>query len=117
MRLTNILFKWKPEFTGYKPKFRGNVYIGVHRFVPPITRNAKYYMLRQILNEEKNMRILNTPFISDEQEGAYLRSIGRSQPEYKDEFMFKTPQKNSHQRYTVDLLDKLDEHRKFRIDE
>lgn len=113
MRLTNILFKYRPEFIGYIPKYRGAVYFGKHRFVPPVTGMHKYFMLRQILNEEKNMRILNQPFITDDQEAAYLRSIDRSQPEYKDEHIFKKIQTPPSQRYTVDLLKKLDEKSKF----
>lgn len=107
MKLTNILFKVRPEFIGYIPKYPGSTYLGKNRFVPPVTSMHRYFMLRQILSEEKNMRILSQPFITDAQEAAYLRSINRAQPEYKDEYLFKEVKIPPSQRYTVDLLDKL----------
>ena len=33
--------------------------------MPPVTRMAKYYMLRQILNEEQTMKLLSHPYITE----------------------------------------------------
>lgn len=61
------------------------------------------------------MRILQRPFISDAQEQAFLRTNGIARPEYKDDFMFKRIQRPQPQRYTADLVRKLDEKRLFEV--
>lgn len=49
------------------------------------------------------------------QEQAYLQSVGRTHPEYYDEFMHKKVVKPEQQRYSADLLLKLDVSRSFEI--
>ena len=34
------------------------------RFVPPVTSNAKFFVMRQILYEEETMKILSRPYIT-----------------------------------------------------
>lgn len=64
--------------------------------------------MRMILQEELNSRLLESPFINAKQEQAYLQSVGRSHPQYYDEFMFKKLVKPEYQHYTADYLSSLD---------
>ena len=75
MRLTQTLFKWRPEFTGYKPKYPGHVYVGKHRYTPPVTSMAKYFVMRQLLYEEENMKYLSRPYITEVFTLLYCHSI------------------------------------------
>ena len=67
--------------------------------------------MRLILQEELNARQLETPYITPEQEQAYLQSVGRSHPKYYDEFLYKKLVKPEPQEYTADFLIDLEKGR------
>ncbi|RWS02383.1 hypothetical protein B4U79_11290 [Dinothrombium tinctorium] len=113
MRLTRVLCKYRPEFHGFIPKFRGKVEIGRHRYVPAITKGMKYTFFREASYEFEVMKYLQKPFITEEQERAYLQSIGRTQPVYADDHLNKNLVFPLKQRYAADLLARLDVSRKF----
>lgn len=52
-------------------------------------------------------------FERQRQEQAYLQSVGRTQPEYYDEFMHKKVMKPEQQKYAADVLSRLDVSRSF----
>lgn len=81
--------------------------------MPPVYGFHKYFFMRLILQEEKNTRLLESPYITPEQEQAYLQSVGRSHPEYYDEFMYKKLVKPEYQDYAADYLVQLDKSRGF----
>ncbi|KAI1291728.1 hypothetical protein HDE_07165 [Halotydeus destructor] len=115
MRLSLILASYRPIFHGYKPTFPGNVTLGKHKFVPPVNRTHKFYIMRQMLYEEEVMMYLRSPCISEKQEQAYLQSVGKAKPDHADDFMFKKLAKPERQRYAADYLVALDKSRKFEI--
>ena len=61
------------------------------------------------------VHLLLTITVSQTQEQAYLQSVGRTHPEYYDEFMHKKIVKPEQQRYSADLLERLDSNRAFEI--
>ena len=85
--------------------------------MPPATRTSQYFILRQILYDEQNMRLLETPYINERQEQAYLQSVGRAHPEYQDEFLFKKLVHLDKQWYAADYLVVFDKNRPFEITE
>lgn len=70
-------------------------------------------MWMEMMHEEEVMKYLRVPYISEVQEQAYLQSVGRSQPEYRDDFLGKTVEVPLNQRYAADLIKHLDVTRKF----
>lgn len=84
-----------------------------HRFVPPATKMSQYFVMRQIVWDESNARLLDAPYINEKQEQAYLQSVGRAHPEYQDEFLFKKLVIPDKQNYAADFLVTLDSNRPF----
>jgi len=113
MRLTPTLLKYRPEFMGHIVKYPGFAYHGVHKFIPPVTGMAKYFMMRQIWYEEEVMQYLKKPYISEKQEQALLQYEGRAHPHHQDEWMFKKLVKPEQQTYAADFLKRLDVSRSF----
>ncbi|GFT51643.1 uncharacterized protein NPIL_68731 [Nephila pilipes] len=66
MRLTNFLLD---KFVKGIP---GNIWIGKHRFVPPVTRKVRLEMWKKMMFEEEVMMYLKNPYVTEEQEKLYL---------------------------------------------
>jgi len=113
MRLTVILRSFRPEFVGYVPNFPGNVLKGKHRYVPKVTTGKKLSLYRQLRHEEQVMRFISKPYISEAQEKAYLESVGRTRPEYWDDFLRQPLEVPLKQYYAADYLQRLDITRSF----
>ncbi|CAG2102514.1 unnamed protein product [Medioppia subpectinata] len=113
MRLTSICRSFRPEFVGYVPKFPGNVETGKHRFVPKVTTGKKLSLYKQLKHEEQVMRYISKPYITPSQEKAYLQSIGRTRPEYWDDFLRQPLEEPLKQYFAADYLRKLDFSRGF----
>lgn len=70
MRLTNILLKNnRYKFVKGIP---GNIWIGKHRFVPPVTRKDRITMWKKLMYEEEVMMYLKNPYVTEEEEKLYL---------------------------------------------
>lgn len=72
MRLTNILLKSnKYKFVKGIP---GNIWIGKHRFVPPVTRKDRAEMWKRLMHEEEVMMYLKNPYVNEEEEKLFLEA-------------------------------------------
>ncbi|CAG2165958.1 unnamed protein product [Oppiella nova] len=113
MRFTHILRSFRPEFVGYVPKFRGNVEKGKHRYVPKVTTGKKLSLYTKLKHEEQVMKYLSKPYITQEQEEAYLKSVGRTRPQYWDDFLRQPLEEPLKQYFAADFLERLDLTRSF----
>lgn len=68
MRLTRLLFG---RYDGIKG-IPGNIWIGKHRFVPPVTRKDRAEMWKRLMYEEEVMMYLKHPYVTKEEEKLYL---------------------------------------------
>ncbi|KFM81820.1 hypothetical protein X975_18749, partial [Stegodyphus mimosarum] len=66
MRLTNVLLD---KFMKGIP---GNIWIGKHRFVPPVTKKDRLEMWKRMMYEEEVMMYLSNPYIKEEDEKLYI---------------------------------------------
>ncbi|XP_055941851.1 ribosomal protein 63, mitochondrial-like [Argiope bruennichi] len=74
MKLTTILFKYK-----FVKGIPGNIWIGKHRFVPPVTRKVRLEMWKKMMIEEEVMMYLKNPYVTEEQEKLYLEQNEKPQ--------------------------------------
>lgn len=68
MRLTRLLFG---RYDGIKG-IPGNIWIGKHRFVPPVTAKDRSEMWKRLMYEEETMMYLKNPYVTKEDEQNYL---------------------------------------------
>jgi len=113
MIITSILSSFRREFIGYIPKFPGNVLRGKRRFVPKVTLAKKLSLYKKLKYEEQVMKYLSKPYISENQENLYLKSIGRTRPEYWDDFLRRPIEAPLKQTYAADYIINLDTNRSF----
>nr|XP_015918466.1 ribosomal protein 63, mitochondrial [Parasteatoda tepidariorum] len=68
MRLTSLICG-KYKFVKGIP---GNIWIGKHRFVPPVTAKVRLDMWKKLMYEEEVMMYLKNPYVTEEEEKLYL---------------------------------------------
>ncbi|XP_054167006.1 uncharacterized protein LOC128964439 [Oppia nitens] len=117
MRLTLLLRSFRPEYVGPIPKFPGNAQTGKHRYVPKVTLGKKLSLFIQMKHEEQVIKYLSKPYVTEQQENAYLASIGRKRPQYWDDFLRRPIERPLKQYYAADYLQKIDYSRSFEIEE
>lgn len=111
MKLTAPLFKFKKMFIGNIIKFRGSALKGKHRFVPPATRGTRYGLWTDWRNEEEAIKYISTPYVTIDEELAYLEMIGEKHQDV-DPLQTKKIVAPLKQHYAVELLYKFDNGRK-----
>lgn len=116
MHLTQTLYKYHHLFIGKIPKFKGSALSGKHRFVPAATRGTRYRLWSQWKIEEANLKYLEKPYITSDEEITYLRSVGLKHQDVDPLYTSKieTPMR---QHYGADVLTELDRARQFEITE
>ncbi|XP_074594757.1 uncharacterized protein LOC141850116 [Brevipalpus obovatus] len=113
MRLTSILLKFRPEWHGKIPKFPGNISSGKSRYVPAVRRGDRMRLLWELSETEKIMHILSRPYITKEQESLYLQSVGKTKPDYYDDFLWQRTKKPIGHRYAYYHLISIDKGSNF----
>lgn len=78
MRLSAILCIGKGKFVKGIP---GCIWIGKHRFVPPVTRKDRMDMWKRLMYEEEVMMYLKNPYLTEEEENKYFEKYPDKVPE------------------------------------
>ncbi|CAG2176444.1 unnamed protein product [Oppiella nova] len=84
-----------------------------HRYVPKVTTGKKLSLYTKLKHEEQVMKYLSKPYITQEQEEAYLKSVGRTRPQYWDDFLRQPLEEPLKQYFAADFLERLDLTRSF----
>ncbi|XP_053213122.1 uncharacterized protein LOC128396548 [Panonychus citri] len=113
MRLTGSLSKWKGAFIGYIPKYPGSLTSGKTRWVPPVRTGHKVDFFYELSDTQRAMNVLAKPYITKDQETAYLQHVGKAKPDYWDDFMWKTHVVPPKHRYAAHFIASLDRTAKF----
>ncbi|XP_054720408.1 ribosomal protein 63, mitochondrial-like [Uloborus diversus] len=104
MRISGILCAYK-----FVKGIPGNIWIGKHRFVPPVTKKDRLEMWKRMMYEEEVMMYLNNPYVNEEDEKLYLEK--HSTPQEKVFFKVKPPLKPLKDRTIADHLGHLNSNR------
>lgn len=112
MRLTPVLFKYRPLFTGLVPKFPGSADKGKNRFVKPATKSGRYLQWDLWKEEERVLKYIAKPYVTKDEELIYLESIGLKHQDVDPLYTSRlvTPMR---QRYSIEVLDKFERNRSF----
>lgn len=101
MHLTTILFT-RGRFHFVK-RIPGNIWIGKHRYVPPVTRNKKLQLWKDLAVEEETMMYLKHPYLTEAQEWNHAKALGKDAAR-KAEIMKKHRKKLEHTTMEEHLL-------------
>lgn len=111
MRLTRLLFG---RYDGIKG-IPGNIWIGKHRFVPPVTAKDRSELWKRLMYEEEVMMYLKNPYVTKEQEQLYLEK--HAVPQQKIFVVDPTPIKPLEDRTIAFHLGRLNHTRTWGNDE
>lgn len=114
MKLTSVLCKHHPMFIGVIPKFRGAALTGKHKFVPPATRGTRYALWSEWRDQEQVMKYISKPYVTEDQENAYLKSIGEKHHDV-DPIYTSHIESPMRQRYAIEILENFERARAHEI--
>nr|XP_011450218.1 ribosomal protein 63, mitochondrial-like [Crassostrea gigas] len=78
MQLTRVLQYFKK-----RPKWPGLMTSGKHRYLPVITSKQKAKAVKSFIREESNVKILQNPYITEEEEHGAMKALGKPQAKFE----------------------------------
>ncbi|XP_048758020.2 ribosomal protein 63, mitochondrial-like [Ostrea edulis] len=78
MQLTRVLQYFKK-----RPKWPGLMRAGKHRYLPVISPSQKARAVQALIREETNVKILQNPYLTKEEEYGYMKALGKPQEKFE----------------------------------
>lgn len=89
---------------------------GKHKYVPALTKGTRYKLWSEWLDEERALKYISKPYITAEEEQAYLNSIGERHQDV-DPLYTSRVVAPMRQHYAIEILHKFERNRQFEITE